>query len=272
MITPTGNRLRLTATTASAPDHSLPSPTRDPRPGWVCPDAYDPHTRPAVPCPCLGGVPNLPRTRPRPRRQQGAQARGRGGDFLGLATPRPGASFRDAVRSGASAASERFRKDGGGGRCATGGLGRKAAAGFRCRPAGLAGPRARGGGSGRRGRGRSRSGVVSRPRERGGAPGQPHCPSSGTGRAQSGAPPRPSGLGRPEGGDEQWASGAALGQPSTRWDVGACPVQASPSRRTARWSSCASRNSLIMKACTLKVGRFMIPGFVVNCQEHCCMS
>ena len=54
------------------------------------------------------------------------------------------------------------------------------------------------------------------------------------------APPRPSALGRPEGGDEQWASGVALGQPSTRGDVGACPVQASPSPRTARWSSCAS--------------------------------
>ena len=31
-----------------------------------------------------------------------------------------------------------------------------------------------------------------------------------------------------------------LGQPSTRGGMGACPVQAAPALRTARWSTCAS--------------------------------
>lgn len=77
----------------------------------------------------------------------------------------------------------RFRKDGGG--CgkkrSADGLGRPTAAWALRRPAGFAGPQALGGGSGRRGPGRHRSGMVPRPRERRGARRQAHRLSAGTG-------------------------------------------------------------------------------------------
>lgn len=88
---------------------------------------------------------------------------------------------------GRGAVPPRFRKNGGGGWCATGGLERKAAARAGSRLAGLARPGARSGRGGRRGPGGSRSDVVPRPRERGGAPGRPHRRSPGMGRAPSGS-------------------------------------------------------------------------------------
>lgn len=106
---------------------------------------------------------------------------------------------------GRGAALGRFRKDGGG--CgkkrSAGGLGRESTARARGRPTSCAESRPSRCGCSRRGLGRRRSGLASRPRESSCARGHPYGVSAGT------AQPRPA-LGRP------WEGGGGTGDPRQR--------------------------------------------------------
>lgn len=110
--------------------------------------------------------------------------------------------FSSNRRWGRGAALGRFRKDGGGcgKKCSAGGLGREAAARARGRPTSCAEWRPARSGSGRRGPGRRRSGMASRPRESSCARGHPYGVGAGT------AQPRPA-LRRP------WEGGGGTGDP-----------------------------------------------------------